>query len=74
MKTFEKMSDAECRLYMAGPHHMCEVHGQFVIECANQRLAQVKAAREMADRRTRWAKAWKDSACRNRVEINQLRM
>lgn len=70
-KSFEKMSDGDCRI--VPPDVQCVTHGQPLIDCANQRIAQVKEARIMADRRTAWAHTWKDFANKTRIEINKLK-
>jgi hypothetical protein len=66
------LNDQECRA-KTGFNDLCEVHRQSVFSCANDRLRQIKQAREMADRRTRWATVWKESACNTRKEINALK-
>jgi hypothetical protein len=58
MKERDRLSDLECRSPLTGPHHLCEVHGQPALDCANGRLRQVKQAREMDARSTASARAW----------------
>ena len=66
------ISDEECRPAADQPA-LCAAHGQPTISCANDRMKQVKEARVMADRRTRWAIVWKEVACATRKEINKLK-
>lgn len=73
-KEKDKLSDADCvQVPMLAYNAQCQTHGQPLSECANGRMKQVKSAREMADRRTRWAHVWKESACANRIEINKIK-
>jgi len=72
MKTFEKMSDAECRqLEMLAYNAQCAVHGQPLADCANQRLSQVKAARQMDERSMASARAWEKQANESRLELQR---
>ncbi len=66
------ISDEECAR-KSEPLEICCVHRQPLMDCANDRLRQVKQAREMAERRTRWALAWREFACNTRKEINALK-
>lgn len=72
MKTFERLSDAEChQVEVLAYNAQCATHGQPLADCANQRLAQVKAAREMEERTMKSARAWETQANATRLELQR---
>lgn len=68
MKEKEKLTDTPC----AG-EILCTVHQQPVLECANQRLKYVKAAREMEERSMASARVWEKTANEKIVERDRYR-
>jgi hypothetical protein len=73
-KDWRSMSDKECvQTEVLCYNAMCKTHNQPLIECANGRLGQVKAARVMDERSTASARAWQQQANETRKEINELK-
>lgn len=70
-RDWTNLSDEACETFPDGL--VCKTHNQSIMTCANQRLTQIKEAREMAERRLRWAHVWKEWANRTRREIHAIR-
>lgn len=63
----EKLTDDKC----AG-EALCTVHQQPMVECANQRLKYVKAAREMEANTMASARAWQKVAHEKMAKLAEL--
>jgi hypothetical protein len=70
MKSFEKMADAECvQTPTLAYNAQCVTHAQPLVDCANERMAQVKAARVMNERAMASARAWQEIANQNAKKV-----
>lgn len=66
------IADVECQqLPMLAYNAQCATHGQPLTVCANDRLRQVKQAREMEERTMKSARAWEAQANESRVELQE---
>lgn len=71
MKEKEKLDDNQC---VHDAHEtVCNTHHQPLVECANQRLKYVKAAREMEERSMASARVWEKTANEKIAERNRYK-